>query len=54
MSSDVGTHTTLRGPFVLGVDLSSHCIDFAKVDENTDTAIWSRCHLHGNNAWEYH
>jgi len=43
-------NTTL-GPFVLGVDLSSHSIDFAKVDENHNTANWSRCLLAGDNAW---
>jgi hypothetical protein len=46
-----GTHIAL-GPFVLGVDLSSHCIDFAKVDENHNQVIWSRCHLDGKTAWD--
>jgi hypothetical protein len=49
--SDVGTRIAL-GPFVLGVDLSSHCIDFAKVDENHNQVIWSRCHLDGKTAWD--
>jgi hypothetical protein len=38
-------------PCVLGVDLSSHAIDFAKVDENENTCRWSRCILEGKDAW---
>jgi hypothetical protein len=51
LASDGETRATL-GPFVLGVDLSSHCIDFAKVDENENQVIWSRCHLDGKTAWD--
>lgn len=38
-------------PCVLGVDLSSHQIDFAKVDENENVCRWSRCILEGKDAW---
>jgi hypothetical protein len=40
-----------QSPCVLGVDLSSHQIDFAKVDENENTCRWSRCILEGKDAW---
>ena len=50
-ASDGKPRSTL-GPFVLGVDLSSHRIDFAKVDENENKVIWSRCHLDGKTAWD--
>lgn len=36
----------------LGIDLSSHALDFAAVDENTNRVRWSRCLLTGANAWE--
>ena len=36
---------------VVGIDLSSRAIDLAYVDENENTARWSRCHLTGAGAW---
>jgi len=48
--SDGGT-SIAQSPCVLGIDLSSHAIDFAKVDENNNTCLWSRCHLQGKDAW---
>lgn len=39
-------------PCVVGVDLSTRAIDFVRLDENEDHAIWDRAHLTGDSAWE--
>lgn len=50
--TDLRPGTELSSPMTtLGIDLSSHAIDFAAVDENKDSVRWSRVLLTGANAW---
>lgn len=42
----------MTGPYVLGIDLSSHAIDFAYVDETEDTFYCTRGILEGEKAWD--
>lgn len=37
---------------VLGIDLSSRCLDLVKLNEDDDRADWARCPLEGKTAWE--
>lgn len=37
---------------VVGIDLSSRAIDFAKIDETTQLTLWTRVELPGTDAWQ--
>jgi hypothetical protein len=37
---------------VVGIDLSTKCVDLVKLDETTNAAKWVRCELTGKTPWD--